>query len=77
MLRGADWQFFNEAEGANTANDVFIEKYKGIFDTCFPFKNVKGKELTKITKPWISSGLLKSIKKSYINNTYVPAQVTN
>lgn len=44
-----------EAEDANTAYEVFIEKYDGICDTSFPFKNVKSKELTnKIIKPWIS-----------------------
>ena len=48
-----DWCFVNEFEDANLANDPFVEKYKGIFDICFPFKNVKEKELTKITKPWI------------------------
>lgn len=50
-----------KAEDVITAYDVFIVKYKGVFDTCFPFKNVKGKEFTKITKPLISRGLLKSI----------------
>lgn len=55
--RDTDWCFVNE--DANLAHDSFIEKNTGIFDTYFPFNIIKGKELTKNSKPWISRGLLK------------------
>ena len=47
VLHDTDWCFVNEAEDANIAYDSFIGKKIGIFDTCFPFKNVKGRELNK------------------------------
>ena len=56
VLRNADRCFINKAEDANTAYDSFLEKYIGIFDTCFPFRNVEGKELSEIATPWISVG---------------------
>ena len=56
VLRNADRCFINKAEDANTAYDSFLEKYIGIFDTCFPFRKVEGKELSEIAKPWISVG---------------------
>ena len=50
----------NIANDANTAYNVFIEKYTGLFDTCFPFKT-KGKALNSFRKPWLSKSLLRSI----------------
>ena len=43
--------------------DSFIEKDTGLFDSCFPFRTIKGKALNSFRKPWITKGLLKSIKK--------------
>lgn len=77
-LRGTDLHFVIEAKDANTAYDVLIEKYKGIFDTCFPFKNVKGKEFAKMAKPWISRGLLKSVnKKNKLYQQYLHSRTSN
>lgn len=40
--------FVNEAEDANSAYDAFIEKYKEIIHTCFPFyKMLKAKSWIK------------------------------
>ena len=38
VSRDTDWCFVNEAEDANIAYDSLIEKYLGIFHTCFPLR---------------------------------------
>ena len=47
----------------NTAYNIFIEKYTSLFDTCFPFKTIKGKALNSFRKPWLTKGLLRSINR--------------
>ena len=42
---------------------VFIDKYTGLFDTCFPLKTIKGKALNTFRKPWLTKSLLRSINK--------------
>ena len=47
-LENTNWDFSDQANHANdpnTAYNIFIDKYTGLFDTCFPFKTIKGKAL--------------------------------
>ena len=66
-LENTNWDFPDQANNANdpnTAYNIFIDKYTGLFDTCFPFKTIKGKALNFFTKPWLTKTLLKkSINK--------------
>ena len=39
-----------------------LEKKIGIFDTCFPFNNVKGRELNKTLQSLGSLGIIEIIK---------------
>ena len=51
-LENTNWDFYDQANNAkdpNTAYNVFIDKYTGLFDTCFPFKTIKGKALNIYT----------------------------
>ena len=39
-LENTNWYFYDQANNAKdpkTAYNVFIDKYTGLFDTCFPF----------------------------------------
>ena len=47
----------------NTAYNIFIDKYTGLFAACFPFKTIKGKALDSFRKPWLTKSLLRSINK--------------
>ena len=64
----------------NILFNTFLSKYSKPFETCFPFKTIKGNNFNKIRTPWISKGLLVSIRKKnrlykkFINN---PNQVHN
>ena len=65
-LENTNWDFSDQANSAkdpNTAYNIFIDKYTGLFDTCFPFKTIKGKALNSFRKPWFTKSLLKSISK--------------
>ena len=48
-LENTNWHFSDQANNANDPNtaynifSIFIDKYTGLFDTCFPFKRTKVK----------------------------------
>ena len=65
-LENTNWDFSDQSNNANdpnTANNILIDKYTGLFDTCFPFKTIKGKALNSFRKPWLTKSLLRSINK--------------
>ena len=65
-LENTNWDFSDQANNANdpnTAYNIFIDKYTGLFDTCFPFKTIKGKALNSFRKPWLTKSLPGSINK--------------
>ena len=65
-LENTNWDFSDQANNANdpnTAYNIFIDKYTGLFDACFPFKTIKGKALNSLRKPWLTKSLLRSINK--------------
>ena len=65
-LENTNWNFsdqVNIANDPNTAYNIFIDKYTGLFDACFPFKTIKGKALNSFRKPWLTKSLLRSINK--------------
>ena len=74
-LENTNWDFCDQANNAkdpNSAYNVFIDKYTGLFDTCFPFKTIKGKALNTFRKPWLTKSLLRSInKKNKLSKQYL------
>ena len=60
-----NWSEVRESSDPSSAYDIFLSKYTDIYNNCFPLKKVKIKN-NGLTKPWISKGLLKSIKKKNI-----------
>ena len=80
-LVNIDWTSTKNASDTNAMYDLFIGKYTGLFDSCFPFRIIKGKALNSFRKPWITKGLLKPINqknklyKNYICNRSNPQLV--
>ena len=72
-LENTNWDFSDQANNANdpnTAYNIFIDKYTGLFGASFPFKTIKGKALNSLRKPWLTKSLLRSInKKNKLYNT--------
>ena len=78
-LENTNWDFSdqaNNANGPNTAYNIFIDKYTGLFDACFPFITIEGKALNSFGKPWLTKSLLKSIniKKNKLYKQYLRHQ---
>lgn len=61
QLRNTNWANLNGFNDPLNAYGAFLDKYTCIY-SCFPIRKVKAaKSLLK--KPWLSNGLLKSIKR--------------
>ena len=62
-LSKTSWPSFFNGEDPNESYNGFINEYSRIFETCFPLKVIKGKQMYKYRSPWLTPGLLKSIRK--------------
>ena len=61
-LENTNWDFSDQANNANdpnTAYNIFIDEYTGLFDACFLFKTIKGKAFNSFRKPWLTKSLLR------------------
>ena len=59
-LSAVDWTFVLENNDPQKAYTLFLAKYHNIYDKCFPLSVCKSTYKNK--KPWLSEGLMKSIK---------------
>ena len=65
-------------EDPNEAYNDFIEECFRIYNTCFPLKVLKGKQVNKFFSPWLSRGLLKSVnKKNRLYKKFVTSSSTS
>ena len=58
-LNSAPW---HECDAVNQQFDKFYDIFKGTVDKLAPLKNASRKEKRLHAKPWLTSGLLKSVK---------------
>ena len=71
-LGNLNWSSIEESNDTSFAYTTFLTTYSKIYNECFPEKTLKQK--SGISKPWISKGLMKSIKrknklyKKYLQN---------
>ena len=57
--------------GPYNSYNTFLAKYTEIYNNCFPLRRIKIKH-HKIDKPWLSKGLLRSIKmKNKLYKQYI------
>lgn len=61
-LDGVFWHDLDGFCDPTKAYESFLNKYREIYNNCFPLKRKKNKKCT-LTKPWLSKGLLKSIRR--------------
>ena len=61
-LANVTWDELSEYNDPNCVYRCFLDKFTAIYNNCFPFKKVKVKNVT-LRKPWITKGLLKSVRK--------------
>jgi len=80
QLNKCDWTDVYQSNDPNIAYDKFLDTYKSIYNSSFPLKNISNKRAKLINKPWISKGLLTSIKhksdlyKKFLKN---PSEINN
>ena len=61
-LANVHWDELSESKNTDCTYRCFVNKYTTIYNDCFPLKKVKVKNVT-LSKPWITKGLLKSVRK--------------
>lgn len=61
-LANLNWSSIENDNDPSNAYTTFFTKYNNIYNDCFPLKKVSSRN-SKSFKPWISKGLLRSIKK--------------
>ena len=61
-LQTANWDDVTGHSDPNSAYVTFLSKYIASYNKCFPLKKVKARN-EYLNKPWLSKGLLKSIKR--------------
>ena len=62
-LSNTDWSKLLDEEDPNKSYNNFISEYSKSFESCFPLKVIKGKQMNKFRCPWLTPGLLKSINR--------------
>ena len=77
QVESTDWDFVDNEMCANNAYTLFLNKFTCIYDKCFPVRSFKSKSRTNHVprKPWITSAILKSIRrkhKLYLKYTSFP-----
>ena len=60
MIATFDWAEINSLDDQTVAYSKFTKEFSRIFNVCIPLK--KKTQNNKIRKPWITNGILKSIK---------------
>ncbi len=61
-LSNANWELLYTINDADIAFTYFLKKLKRIYNKAFPFKTVP---ICQKSNPWLTSGILKSIKQKY------------
>ena len=64
-LQTANWDDVTGHSDPNSVFETFLSKYIASYDKCFPLKKVKARN-GYLNKPWLSKGLLTSIKRKNI-----------
>ena len=66
-LKNSNWEVVYANDNANEAYDLFIKKFKKIYNKCFPLVKISRSKFKD--KPWITKGL--KISTRHKNNLYV------
>ena len=63
FLAQTNWSNNLSKQDPNEAYNTFFAEYTKFYELCFPIITIKGNQRKKINNPWITKGLLKSIRK--------------
>ena len=63
-LESVNWSQLDGYDDPNKSYKYFLSKYTELYNASFPLKKIKVKN--SVSKPWLSRGLLKSIKRKNV-----------
>ena len=65
-----DWEFILDNNDVNKPLNNFLHLVNSIIDRYMPFKKITNKEYKRKYKPWVTTGILKSItrKTNYLKD---------
>ena len=74
-ISSVDWNKHIDEENVNDSIAIFLKLFDSVLDKHAPFKLMTNKEMKLRDKPWITSGILKSIKiKDSTHKKYIKAK---
>ena len=65
VLQRRDWDNVLNSNDPCYAYSSFLDSFTSLYNKCFPLKKIRARKCT-VRKPWITKGLMKSIKKKNI-----------
>ena len=75
-LANVNWDELSEYKDPDCTYWCFLDKYTTLYNDCFPLKKVKVKNVT-LSKPWITKGLLRSVRKKNLLYKHFLAKPTS
>ena len=61
-LETTDWEDLGQNEDPNKSYDRFYSKFFAMYDECIPKEKISNKQSKMQKKPWLTKGLIKSLK---------------
>ena len=74
-LNAVNWNEHIDGVNVNDSISIFLKLFDSVLDNHAPFKQLTNKQIKLKNKPWITSGILKSIKiKDNIHKKFLKAK---
>ena len=74
-VESVDWSFNSSSNDVNVMFDTFYSRLSNIIDRHIPIKKISAKEIKQLSKPWITSGIRRSIRiKNKLYKRFIKTQ---
>ena len=74
-VESVDWSFNSSSNDVNVMFDTFYSRLSNIIDRHIPIKKLSAKEIKQLSKPWITSGIRRSIRiKNKLYKRFIKTQ---
>ena len=74
-FESVDWSFNSSSNDVNVMFDTFYSRLSNIIDRHIPIKKLSAKEIKQLSKPWITSGIRRSIRiKNKLYKRFIKTQ---
>ena len=74
-VESVDWSFNSSSSDVNVMFDTFYSRLSNIIDRHIPIKKLSAKKIKQLSKPWITSGIRRSIRiKNKLYKRFIKTQ---